>query len=199
MSGHLAAQQSATNAAAPRYGIVQGYAPAQYRVKVTLAPSTDGKNPMTGYRPLCSPWVGKGWGMVCPAGPGEQHAVIFAQSHPDQALAIGRIFDNNHLPPRRADGQPAVYGEFVLVDMSGNRVQLTNDQKLLINGVLELDLSSPGKVVITAPQIIMNGDVTVNGTVTASGEGTFNGGHTVSQHKHPGVQPGSGNTETPQG
>jgi phage baseplate assembly protein gpV len=41
--------------------------------------------------------------------------------------------------------------------------------------------------------------VQVNGTVTATGEGTFNGGHTVSQHKHGGVQTGGGSTGTPTG
>jgi phage baseplate assembly protein gpV len=199
MMGGAAAYQVANLYAAPRYGLIASYNPNLYRVKVTLAPSADGVNPLTGYMPLFSPWVGNGWGIVCPPLPGEQHGIVFVQSNPDQPLATGRFYDMKNLPPKRADGQPAEGAEFVLVHRSGSRLEFTNDQKVLVNGQVELDLSSPQKVVITAPQVVINGDVTVNGTVTASGEGSFNGGHTVSQHKHGGVASGGANTATPQG
>lgn len=54
------------------------------------------------------------------------------------------------------------------------------------------NIVAPGGVNITA-------NVNITGTVTATGEGTFNGGHTVSQHEHPGVTTGTGTTQKPTG
>ncbi len=67
--------------------------------------------------------------------------------------------------------------------------------------VFQLDSSGAGHVVnIVAPGgVNINGNVSVTGTVTASAEVTANGGHTVSAHKHGGVQTGSGQTATPTG
>ena len=47
--------------------------------------------------------------------------------------------------------------------------------------------------------ITSSGTWTHTGAFTATGEGTFNGGHTVSAHKHGGVQAGSSQTSTPTG
>lgn len=57
-----------------------------------------------------------------------------------------------------------------------------------------IQLTPDGKINMKAP-----GGVHVDGTLTATGEGTFNGSHTVSAHKHGGVQTGSGQTGTPTG
>lgn len=54
-------------------------------------------------------------------------------------------------------------------------------------------------VVIDASGIHFTGPVTGTSTATFQGEGTFSGSHTVSAHKHGGVQTGGGQTETPTG
>lgn len=69
---------------------------------------------------------------------------------------------------------------------------------------------SPQTVTIQAPTITLQGNThitgtlrqdgaqTNNSTITASGE-IKSGSHTLTQHVHPGVQTGSGNTATPTG
>jgi len=190
-SGHLSAQQSAVLSCTPRYGIVASYDPKTCRAKAVLAPSTDGETPMTGYLPVLAGYMGNGWGLAAPVQKGDQVIVLFMQNHPDQGVILGRIYDQSHIPPVRADGSPAAAGELVLRHQTGSLIQLGQDGKVTVIGAAEIDL--------TAPKIIITGDVTVNGTVTATGEGSFNGGHTVSQHDHPGVQSGSATTGKPQG
>jgi phage baseplate assembly protein V len=69
-------------------------------------------------------------------------------------------------------------------------------------------VTAPGGLTVTTA----NGEINLNGlTIDASGnvnspgsatfekEGTFNGGHTVSAHKHGGVQSGGSQTDTPTG
>ena len=188
---HLSAQQSAVLSAAPRYGIVDAYDPFTCRATVVLAPSTDGETPRTGYLPVLTGYMGNGWGMAAPLQKGDQVIVLFVQNHPDQGVVLGRIHDQAHTPPVRQDGQPAQAGELVLRHQSGSLIQLTDDGKVTIIAQAELD--------ITAPKVVITGDVEVTGTVTATGEGIFAGGHTVSQHEHGGVASGSAKTDKPTG
>jgi hypothetical protein len=59
------------------------------------------------------------------------------------------------------------------------------------------NIVAPGGVNITGP-VSIDGNVSVTGAVTAAQEGTFNNIE-VSQHKHTGVQPGSGTSGPPIG
>ncbi len=189
--GHLSAQQSAVLSCTPRYAIVASYDPNTYRAKVVLAPSPDGQTPLSGYLPVLAGYMGNGWGAAAPVQQGDQVIVLFMQNHPDQGVILGRIYDQGHAPPVRADGAQAMAGELVLRHQTGSLIQLGKDGKVTIIGQAEID--------ITAPKVTITGDVSVTGTVTATGEGSFNGGHTVSQHDHPGVQSGSATTGKPQG
>ena len=206
------AHQTPGLAAAPRYGVVDSYDPGSYRIKVVLGPSATGKTPLTGSHPLCSPWVGNGWGIVCPPMPKEQHVLVHAQNNADQPIAVGRFYDKNNVPPKRQDGMAALGGEFILRHSSGSCLEFRNDQKVLINGTVEIDLTTM-KLTMTAttevdlitPVLNIGGAsggncaVNITGTVNATGEGTFNGGHTVSQHDHAGVSPGGAVTDKPTG
>jgi phage baseplate assembly protein gpV len=160
MNGVLAAHQAAALAASPRFGIVSSFDPNTYRAKVVLAPSADGMTPLTGALPVLTGYMGNGWGLAAPLQQGDQVVVLFVQNHPDQGVVLGRIYDQPHPPPLRADGQPAAAGEIILVHQSGSRIQITNDQKVLINGQLEIDLTAPtinitatSAVNVTAPAI----------------------------------------------
>jgi uncharacterized protein involved in type VI secretion and phage assembly len=160
MRGVLAAQQAVSLAAAPRFAIVDRFDPNTYRATVVLAPSSDGKTPLSGYLPVLTGYMGNGWGIAAPLQQGDQVVVVFVQNHPDQGVILGRIYDQPHVPPKRADGQAAAAGEIVLVHASGSRIQVTNDQKVLINGQLEIDLAAPTiditattEVNVTAPAI----------------------------------------------
>jgi hypothetical protein len=192
--GLLDAADVASLGAVPRFGIVDSYDPDRHRAKVVLQPSADGKTPLTGYMPVLVQYMGNGWGVVTPLQQGDQVAVLFMQDHGDAGVIVGRLYDAGHAPPNRADGQPAMAGEVLLVHQSGSRMQLTNDRKVLINGALEIDLAAPTitltattSVAVTAPAI----------TIGSSGESlqtlmTQTAKTILATHTHGGVQTGAG-------
>jgi phage baseplate assembly protein gpV len=196
VTGLLAAHQAAALAASPRFAIVDAYDPETYRAKVVLAPSADGKNPLTGYLPVLSHYMGNGWGAAAPLQQGDQVVVLFIQNHPDMGVILGRLYDRNHLPPKRADNNAALAGEIALRHRSGSLIQLTNDQKVLIDGALEIDLAAPTiaiaattAVSVTAPAI----------TIGAAGEAlqtlmTQAAHDLLAAHTHGGVASGGGMT-----
>ena len=196
MSAVLTAQQAAALAAAPRFAIVDRYDPATYRASVVLAPSPDGQTPLTGYMPVLTGYMGNGWGVAAPLQKGDQVVVLFVQNHPDQGVILGRIYDQPHPPPDRADGQAAAAGELVLVHASGSRIQVTNDSKLLVNGALEIDLTAPTigitattEVTVTAPAIAIGSAGESLQTLMTKAAHDLLAGHT-----HSGVSAGGGTT-----
>ena len=72
-------------------------------------------------------------------------------------------------------------------------ISQSSTQLRSLDGTQYLELATGGVINIVAP-----GGVHVTGPVIATGEGTFNGGHTVSAHKHTGVTTGSGVTGVPE-
>jgi hypothetical protein len=196
VTGFRAAHQAAALSAASRFAIVDSYDPTTYRAKVVLAPSADGVTPLTGYLPVLTGFMGNGWGVVAPLQKGDQVVVMFIQNHPDQGVILGRIFDQPHAPPLRADGQPVTGGEISLVHASGSRLQVTNDQKVLINGAVEIDLTAPtlnltatSAVNVTAPTInIGSSGESLQSLMTQAAQNVLAG------HTHSGVAAGGGNT-----
>ena len=59
----------------PRVGIVDGYNPTNYCVRVRLQPG----NQITGWLPILTMWGGNGWGMFCPPTPGDVVKVLFQE------------------------------------------------------------------------------------------------------------------------
>jgi phage baseplate assembly protein gpV len=185
----LAAERLYALRALTRFGIVDRYDPATNRARIVLQPSADGLTPMTGYLPVLTQWLGNGWGAVAPVQKGDQVLVVFAQDHADSGVVVGRLFDNIHPPPIRSDGEPAVAGELLLVHQSGSRLQLTNDQKVLVNGALEIDLSAPTisitasqSVAVTAPAVTISAQgQSVETLLTSAAAQLFN------THTHPGT------------
>jgi hypothetical protein len=145
-------------------GVITGYDPNNYLVTVELYGATDDAPALqTGSIPLFSPWVGNGWGLFAPPNLGDIVEVHFQEGSVQNAYACLRCYNNNFRPLSVASG------EFWLVHQSGSFVKLTNDGKLLLNGNVELDLTSPvikltatTQIDLTAPIININsGDVSL--------------------------------------
>jgi hypothetical protein len=71
-------------AGAPRFGLVTSVDPATATARVTLQP----EGVLTGWLPLLTPWVGNGWGLVCPPSPGDQVLVIPQEGDAEHGLFI---------------------------------------------------------------------------------------------------------------
>lgn len=177
MFSHGNAYQTPNLAALPRYAKVDNYDPNTHRATVVLAPSEDGMTPLTGPLPIVTGHMGNGWGLVSPLQKGDQVIVLHMQNHPDQGVILGRIFDQPHVPPKRADNNPAQAGELVLKDQAGNSIQLGADQKVRINGVLEIDFTGPTitlrattAINIVTPTLNIGGAAGGNCTVNLTGK-----------------------------
>jgi phage baseplate assembly protein V len=183
------AQMAAQGFVASAIGLVSSYDQDHYLVKVTLQPPPDeGDTPETGWLPIWSGWVGDGWGLFCPPVIGAQVTVHFIAGDGQVGLCIGALYSDADRP------LSVPSGEFWVVHKSGAFFKLTNDGAITMQADADTFVTlAPGGAITS------KGAWSHTGSITATGEGTFNGGHTVSQHEHPGVQSGSSNTAKPTG
>jgi phage baseplate assembly protein gpV len=115
--------------AQPRFGTITSVDPTSGTARVTLQPECV----LSGWLPILYPWVGAGWGMVCPPAPGDQVLVLTQEGHAEHGIIIGRIFSNQERPP----GAPS--GELWLVHSSGSYFKLQNDGTVQIGGDLHVN------------------------------------------------------------
>ena len=189
MSGNLDAQIRSIVAemmgqrGVSRHAVVKSVDPVSATVKVSYDEDDEA---VSGWLPIAQAAVGNGWGAVCLPLPGTQ---VFV--HPDMGDmshgVVGGVVHSTSQPPgrvtpyRAASAIPLVPGEFTLIHGDGTSLRMTNG----------------------GPQI--HGNLLVDGDIKASGNITdLDGIHgsldelreDYNQHKHPGIQPGSGSTGT---
>ncbi|EJN07781.1 phage baseplate assembly protein V, partial [Herbaspirillum sp. YR522] len=80
------AAQSLNGDEPARRGIVSGYDPNAYAVKVLLQPDSN----ETGWIPLEAVWVGNGWGMFAPPSLGDDVEISFREGSASAGMAGGR-------------------------------------------------------------------------------------------------------------
>ena len=126
----LKAQAGALDQAAgqARFGLVASVSTDNATARVLLQP----EGVLSGWLPVLSPWVGAGWGMVCPPSPGDQVLVLAQEGDGEHGLIVGRAFSQAAKPPA------AAVGEFLLAHKSGAFVKLANDGTVRIQGDLHV-------------------------------------------------------------
>lgn len=171
-----------------RLGLISSVTPADSTVKVLIQP----ENVEVGPVQYATPWIG--W--FAPPTPGQQCIVIYQEGSKDVPIGVLMIYFGSDMP---AVG--VVSGEAILMHKSGSYIKLSNAGKLLLNGNVEIDMSSPtiniqatetinimatdqvnvtstDEITITAPIINLDGNVEVSGTLTANSGGiTVTGGN----------------------
>lgn len=174
---------------ATRIGTVKSYDPAHYAAKVILQPD----NIETGWMPVSSIWVGSGWGVYAPPSIGDMVEIAFVDGSIDAGIICGRLYNDQDKPAQVNSG------EFWLLHTSGSFLKFTNDQKVSLNGQVELDLSGPtinitatSAVNVTAPAVNIGASgQSLLALVTAAFETLFNA------HTHSGVTAGGATTGAP--
>lgn len=91
----------------------------------------------TGWMPIATPWSGNGFGFFAPPNYNDLVLLIFADGDTQNPVCAMRIFNDEDLPLNVPSG------ELWIVHKSGSFLKLTNDGKLLLNGNLEIDLTTP--------------------------------------------------------
>lgn len=150
-------------------GIVTGYDPDAFAVKVMIMP----EEVPTGWLPLASPWIGNGWGMMFAPSIGDAVSVHFFDGEIQSGYVEGRFYNNIDRP------LSVQSGEAWLVHSSGSFVKLTNDGKLLLNGSAEIDMTAPVLNVTTTGAVTVNAGGNVS--VSAAGSATVSAASAVIQ------------------
>lgn len=161
----LQALRAISRVAASRVGLITSYDPANYCVRVALQP----EGTLTGWLPLCTPWVGNGWGMFCAPSLNEMVEVEFFGDDLESGYVPCRLFNDVDRP------LSVQSGEFWLVHQLGAFIKLTNLGQLLAQdkaGSL-VTLNGDGTIAVSCSG---NASVTVGGNLTAtvSGNATAN-------------------------
>jgi len=114
--------------AQPRFGTISSVDSGSGTAKVAFQP----EGVLSGWMPILYPWVGAGWGMVCPPAPGDQVLVLAQEGHAEHGVIVGRVFSSQQHPPA------APSGELWLVHASGSYLKLLNDGTVRVKGDLHV-------------------------------------------------------------
>lgn len=175
-----------------RVGIVTAYDPGSYSAKALIQP----EDTETGWLPIGSPWVGNGFGLFAAPKVGDVVEVRF-QEGGKQAGIIGLRHFGDRLRPL-----PVPAGEFWLRHQSGSFLKFKNDGSVEVHAAGNLNatvagqanLTVTGKVVASAQEFDLTGNVKVTGDVLVTGDiSDLNGLHgsigylrqTYNVHTHP--------------
>jgi phage gp45-like len=153
------------SAAQPRIGVVTSVDAATSTVRVQIQP----EGVLTGWLPIASPWVGNGWGLVCPPGVGDQVLVIAQEGSSEHGIIIGRIWSSAAPPPE------AQVGELWLMHKSGSYIKLLNN----------------GSIVSSAANWTHQGDMHITGDVYDSHGALSSLRNDYNIHTHPPATDGS--------
>lgn len=194
------AQSILAGAALARLGLVSGYDPKTYAVKVRIMP----EDIETGWLKISAALIGPGvgFGFYCGPAIGVQAVVIHQEGDRNNGMVIGFVNDDTE------DTPPEVpTGEIWAMHKSGSFLKFTTDGKVALTSHSDLNITVggdlnatvTGKFVASATEFDLTGDVKVTGKIDATDEITAKGSHTVSAHKHGGVTAGAAQTATPTG
>lgn len=147
---------------------------------------------------------------------GEQVVCLFLPSGVEQGFVLGSLYSSQESRPANSrDVRRVQFSDGTAIEYNRATHVLTADVQgnVVVNATGNINASAEGEVVITAPNITLNGTVMINGPLTqgtgsAGGAATMQGPVTVTNdvtaggislqgHTHTGVQPGGGNTGTP--
>lgn len=173
-----------------RIGTVTGFQSTSsvFAAKVQLQPD----EVETGWLPIMTLFGAGGWGLAAAPVVGAQAIVIFQESDPSVGIVVGMLFSLSDQPPGVLNP-----GEFWLTHQSGSLLKFTSDGNVTLN--------ANAKLLATATEFDLTGNVKVSGDLTATGTVTGQtdvqaGAEPVSvvNHKHTGVQTGAGVSGPPQ-
>lgn len=112
-----------------KFGVISSVDRDSGNVKVVVQP--DGV--LSGWLPMLYPWVGDGWGMICPPSAGDQVLIVAHEGDVEQGVVVGRAYSRKAMPPAVEEG------ECWLVHRKGNAVKLCNDGTVRVVGDLHVD------------------------------------------------------------
>lgn len=143
-------------------GEITSYDPQSFAVRVQL----QAEEILTGWLPLCSPWIGNSWGMFAAPSIGDMVAVQFFGGDLESGFVEARLYNDVDVP------LAVPSAEFWLVHKSGSFLKFTNDGDILVNTERDLTATIGRNLTATVAGDISvscrgNAGVTVQGNATA--------------------------------
>lgn len=174
----LAINRSQMNIGYAQLGIISSVDAPSYAVKVLLQP----EQIETGFIPFPTLF----YGFVAPPKGGEQCLVLFERGNNNVPIPASLIYwDQSRAPGINSDGdtQP---GEILLIHKdTGSYIKWTNDGKLLINGNVEIDITTPILNITTTGNVTLSagGNLSANiagdANINTTGQATLKGATTT--------------------
>jgi uncharacterized protein involved in type VI secretion and phage assembly len=169
--------------AGTKLGIVTGYDPDRYAIKVQYPPD----DVESGWIPLGALMVGNGFGIYAPPAIGDQVKVEFQDGALDAGVAGLTLFNDVEVPLK----VPA--GEVWVVHRSGAFWKLTNEGKALFDDGHGATVALNGDGTISSTGVWTHtGHFNVHGDQAHTGSITSNGKHVDDTLRVSGIQTGSG-------
>ena len=136
-------------------GIVTGYNPASYLATVQIYPEDVASNTpslQTGWIPIFTPVIG----MYAPPNIGDIVEVHYQAGSLQNAYCSLRTYNFSN-----PASQVVQSGEFCYFNENGSYIQFLNNGNVLINGLVEIDLTAP-EIVITCPTSVTINSPSIN-------------------------------------
>lgn len=167
----LQAQRQASSRQDTTVGQITSYDPATFSVRVQL----QAEQILTGWLPLCSPWIGNGWGMFAAPSVGDMVTVQFFGADLEAGFVEGRLYNDIDRP------LSVPSGEFWLVHQSGSFLKFTDDGSVSVNTAHDL-IATVGHNLTATVATDATVSVTGNATLTVGGNlgATVSGNATAS-------------------
>jgi phage baseplate assembly protein V len=181
----LQAQRQASARRDTTVGTITSYDPALFAVRVQL----QAEGILTGWLPLCSPWIGNGWGLFAAPSVGDMVTVHFFGGELEAGFVEGRLFNDVDRP------LSVPSGEFWLVHKSGSFLKFTDDGNVSVNSAADLvatvggnlsasvsgnaTASITGNLHATAATAKITAPTTIEGTLHVTGAITSDAGITA--------------------
>ena len=152
----------------PRWGTVMSVDPSRPAVKVLFQP----EGVLSGWLPISAAGAAGGWGLMVVPTPGMMAFILPDLGDAQHGVVVGFAHNDQQRPPsvpnapgsggaRSTAGAAAVAGELMAVHQSGAFLRMCAD----------------GSILLSAPTVKIDGNLTVNGTTTSYGDVTSTAGN----------------------
>lgn len=146
------------------FGVITGYNPAIYSVKLDLQPGGES----TGWIPLISPWVGNDWGFYAAPPIGAVGVVAFMDGDATSMVCIGWVYNSSFRPLNVPSG------EMWMVNSSGSMLKFHGNGDVDLAAAGNINITAAGAGTATASSWAFHGPATFSDPATFQSPATFN-------------------------
>ena len=155
----------ASQRATTKIGIVSGIHKSKHAAKVMIQP----EGVESGWLPVGTVAIGKGWGLHCLPSLGDQVVVHFVDGDLASGVIGMRVFSLADAPA------PSESGEFQLIHQSGSYLKFLANGMVLMKSAAAMTIESAASLTLKGGSVTIEGPLGVSGNVSVTGNITATG------------------------